>query len=541
MASVVEPKLRDAEPHVHADGCTIKILPQHQWVDASRRALEINPSNWSALRLPQAALVASVLPPEHLSILTSKYWGKGGVKLTVSFLDNPPADLRARILSHMNAWNATANVQFVETANHGQVRIARAAGSGYWSYLGTDVLAIGGNDATMNLDSFTMNTPDSEFHRVVRHEAGHTLGFPHEHMRAEIIARIDREKAIAYFMATQGWSRDQVIAQVLTPLDKSALIATAEADPNSIMCYWLPASIMKDAKAVPGGTDIDASDAKFAASVYPKWGDWQLIDNNPATAAIVADGDRLYQLHNNGRIWKYAGTPITGWQELDNNPATVKLAAAGGHLYQLHNSGRIWRYTGVPHSGWQEIDHNPRTSDIVAAGNDLFQMHKDGRIWKFTGTPITGWQELDNNPRTMKIAAGDALYQIHSTGNIWKYVGPPKTGWQEIDNNPRSVDIVASGGELYQLHNTGEVWRYTGVPHTGWTKLDSNPETKAIAAGTGTLFQIHRSGAIWKYVTPPLTGWKQLDGNAASSRIAASGNNLYQLHRSGLIWRYTGK
>jgi hypothetical protein len=30
-------------------------------------------------------------------------------------------------------------------------------------------------------------TPDAEFYRVVRHETGHTLGFPHEHMRKEII------------------------------------------------------------------------------------------------------------------------------------------------------------------------------------------------------------------------------------------------------------------------------------------------------------------------------------------------------------------
>ena len=115
-----------------------------------------------------------------------------------------------------------------------------------------------------------MSTPDSEFHRVVRHETGHTLGFPHEHTRSEIVARIDRDKAITYFETTQGWSQDQVIAQVLTPLDNSALIATANADPLSIMCYWLPASIMTDGIAVTGGTDIDASDAQFAATLYPK-------------------------------------------------------------------------------------------------------------------------------------------------------------------------------------------------------------------------------------------------------------------------------
>jgi len=63
-----------------------------------------------------------------------------------------------------------------------------------------------------------------------------------------------RNKAIAYFEATQHWSEQEVIDQVLTPLNDSALIETAQAAPQSIMCYWLPASIMTDGIGVPGGT-----------------------------------------------------------------------------------------------------------------------------------------------------------------------------------------------------------------------------------------------------------------------------------------------
>jgi Astacin (Peptidase family M12A) len=526
--------------------CTIKVLPPDQWVSSAARAVELNPSNAPAAHMLMQALPGTVIPPEHLALLTAKYWGRAGVRLTVGFLDNPPADLRARILSHMNAWNATANVQFVETASNPQVRIARTAGQGYWSYLGTDILSIPANQQTMNLDSFSMTTAESEFHRVIRHETGHTLGFPHEHTRSEIVNGIDSEKAIAYFMATQGWSRAQVIAQVLTPLDNSALIATAHADPVSIMCYWLPASIMKNGVAVTGGSDIDPTDAQFAASVYPKFGNWQLLDNNPATAAIVAGDGNLYQLHKTGRIWIYTGTPLTGWLELDNNPATKKIAASAGNLYQIHNTGRIWKYVTPPHTGWQELDNNPASVDIVADGGDLYQLHNSGRIWKYTGVPHTGWLELDNNPATKKIvAAAGNLYQIHNTGRIWKYTGVPHTGWQELDNNPASVDIAAAGNDLYQKHNTGLIWKYTGVPHTGWQELDNNPATKEIAVGlsifgTSILYQIHNTGAIWKYVGPPLTGWQEIDGNPASVHLAASRGNLYQLHNTGLIWRYTG-
>lgn len=247
-------------------GCQIKQVPGISLISSADTAVQINPAN-----APNTTGLApaDVPPREHLAVMTQKYWGAGGVRLTVGFLDNPPSDLQQRILAHMNAWGAWANVKFTPSNVNPQVRIARTANDGYWSYLGTDVLTIDPSQPTMNLDSFTMNTPESEFHRVVRHETGHTLGFPHEHRRAAIVDRIDREKAISFFMATQGWSRDEVIEQVLTPFDNSALNGTALTDDVSIMCYDLPASIMTDGIAVPGGTDIDNLDAQFSATLYP--------------------------------------------------------------------------------------------------------------------------------------------------------------------------------------------------------------------------------------------------------------------------------
>src|SRR5207302_7120379 len=146
---------------------------------------------------------------------------------------------------HMNAWSKTANVKFTQSKTEPQVRIARDAGAngGYWSYLGTDILHVPPEQQTMNLEAFTMNTVDSEFHRVVRHETGHTMGFPHEHMRRELVNRIDRAKAIVFFEDTQGWTETEVIQQVLTPLEESSLTGTPHADPNSIMCYQIPGTI----------------------------------------------------------------------------------------------------------------------------------------------------------------------------------------------------------------------------------------------------------------------------------------------------------
>ena len=249
--------------------CTIKRLPPAELHKAARNAVEINPANAPAVEALMQVAPDVVIDPQHLALLTAKYWGPNGVKLTVGFLDNPPADLRKRILSHMNAWGAWANVQFVASGINSQVRIARTKGEGHSSFLGTDILLVAPGQPTMNLDEFTMNTPEDEFCRVVRHEAGHTLGFEHEHQRKEIVDRIDKAKAIAHYAKDQKWSAAETTQQVLTPLDNSAFVATAATDGNSIMCYPLPAEIMKDGVAVPGGPDIDARDAQFAGTVYP--------------------------------------------------------------------------------------------------------------------------------------------------------------------------------------------------------------------------------------------------------------------------------
>ncbi len=252
--------------------CLPRMLPRTLWVSAARTATQINPLNHPPVE--RLALVMHGFRPnaEHLAVMTTKYWHSGGVKLTVGFLDNPAADLQKRILQHMNAWNKTAKVQFTLTKTDPQVRIARVEGDGYWSYLGTDILSIDADKPTMNLEAFTMDTLESEFHRVVRHETGHTMGFPHEHMRGELVNKIDPAKAIAFFGQTQGWDEAMVRNQVLTPIEDSSLLGTDHADPNSIMCYQIPGAITKDGKPIVGGKDIDPVDFAFAGKIYPKAG-----------------------------------------------------------------------------------------------------------------------------------------------------------------------------------------------------------------------------------------------------------------------------
>jgi hypothetical protein len=241
----------------------------------ARIAANINPLNAPSIASLNA--IGEGSPSlEMLAAMTKKYWRGERIRLTVGFLDNPSTELRRRILENMNAWSKTTSIQFVESGTDPQVRITRDPSNEiglYWSGIGTDILYAGWfppNKPTMNLGGFTESTLDSEFKRVVRHETGHTLGFPHEHLRQEIVDRIDRDKAIAYYLRTNNWDRDKTISNVLTPFDRLTVRVSSFADPKSIMCYQLPAEIMRDGVAVLGGSDIDDSDYAFAAVIYPK-------------------------------------------------------------------------------------------------------------------------------------------------------------------------------------------------------------------------------------------------------------------------------
>lgn len=247
-------------------GCSVRDLPKEQQIQAAAMAKDINPANAPNLR---GAAFALVDEPAKIAALTGKYWGPGGQLFKVAFMEKTAKELAEKIVHYMNVWSKNSSVKFVWTTDltNAQIRVSRKTG-GYWSYLGTDILSIPINKPTMNLEAFTLRTPDYEYARVVTHEAGHSLGFPHEHMRGELIAKLDKERTISYFRRTQGWSSREVVQQVLTPLSERSLLSTP-ADQDSVMCYQIPGECTKDRKPIRGGIQPTPNDLAFNSKIYP--------------------------------------------------------------------------------------------------------------------------------------------------------------------------------------------------------------------------------------------------------------------------------
>jgi len=235
--------------------CVPKDVPDKWSATCAARAAQLNPRNVELDTGPD---------PHRIAVLKSKYHGRDQRVLTVSFLETTNRATRTKILAYANEWNCGISFEF--TTGVGDIRISRGRG-GYWSYLGTDVLSIPRGRQTMNLAGFTERTSDAEYARVVCHEFGHTLGFPHEHMRGQVQQRLDRQATYEHFRRYSGWSRATVDSQIFAPMSEG--IAGTDTDEASIMAYHFPGSITKNGEPILGGDDINDNDRQFARLMYP--------------------------------------------------------------------------------------------------------------------------------------------------------------------------------------------------------------------------------------------------------------------------------
>ncbi len=530
--------------------CHLIEASEKERVGAAGLAIKINPANAPS----QDALDTLSKPPtpDDLALLTRFRWNAHGQHLTVGFLDTTDTALIARILSHMNAWGSYCNFQFSQSATpaSGQVRITRARGGGYSSRLGTNILSVRSPAPTMSLEGFSMDTKDSEFYRVVRHETGHTMGFHHEHLRQEIVGRIDPEKAYPYFLEHDLWRKETVDFNVLTPLNPRDIIANA-ADPTSIMCYQLPGEIMKDGIAVRGGLNLDAADQAFAAKLYPL-PSWNLLDNRDALEITAANG-HLYQRRSDGSVDTLTG--FGRWTNIDSDANVAQIAAGGDSIYKRSMDGQVLRFDGptrgAPNGRWVTLKADTTASNIVASADAVYQLTDSGEVY-IHASPNGDWDLVDSSPHssppTVEIAvAGQRFYLRHGDGRVFKRnidgglesIKPPGRDTQG------PVQIVAAGDQLYLLYESGKIWGLdaskVNLGASSFKQIDSdNPDTVSIAASGNYLYQLRKNREICVYTGYEGFPWYRLQGPADIAQIVPDGDRIYQLRSDGSIYVLNG-
>ncbi|MFF3445146.1 M12 family metallopeptidase [Streptosporangium sp. NPDC002721] len=200
--------------------------------------------------------------------MTEKMWNVGA-ELSVKLMGGTPFT-RSKVREYAEKWTEHANIgfKFVDPEDAAVIRVAFDQG-GSWSTVGRDALWVPSSSATMNFGWFDDTTPETGFSRTVLHEFGHALGLVHEHQSPAAGIAWDREKVYAHFLESAGWDRATVDANVFERYGVTSTNYSA-FDSESIMAYWIDASLTLDGKGVVGGATLSNTDKEYVRRWYPQ-------------------------------------------------------------------------------------------------------------------------------------------------------------------------------------------------------------------------------------------------------------------------------
>lgn len=205
---------------------------------------------------------------ESATMLTGKKWAAGRT-LKCSFDWTGDQRVKERVKAVANQWMEFANIKFDWVGGGGDVRIAFVEGDGSWSYLGTDCLTIPRNQPTMNFGWLTPATDEVEYHRVVLHEFGHTLGMPHEHQNPAGGIPWDVDAVYRYYSGPPNyWDRETIEQNIFTQYAETQTVHT-ELDRASIMLYAIPNELTIGDWWVGWNTELSDQDKEFIRWQYP--------------------------------------------------------------------------------------------------------------------------------------------------------------------------------------------------------------------------------------------------------------------------------
>ena len=208
-----------------------------------------------------------------------------------------------------------------------------------------------------------------------------------------------------------------------------------------------------------GGKPLPAARRRLDFQVRGRTPEWQPLDDNKATVKIVADGNNLYQLHNDGWVFKYTGTSNCTpaewnrcWQAIGSDKETKDIIASGGSIYRRQVTGRFIPTTAHLQTAGRYLTITQRQCRSSPMGPSFINGTTTEGSLSATVAGIGGHSTTTVTPKTLSPVAGIST-NATVTGGCSGTQAPPMTGWEPLDNNEATVQMVA-GNRFYQRHKS---------------------------------------------------------------------------------------
>lgn len=202
---------------------------------------------------------------------TNKMWDPGQTLTVFLNTANSTDFVRTKVRNLLREWERVANIKFsfVGDARLATIKVEFASDNANWSWIGKDVLVNPLGLHTVHFGSFTDNTSDDVFRRLVLHEFGHALGFIHEHQSPAAGIQWDKEKVYSFFGGpTINWTRNDVDVNIFHKYSTGSTNFSVY-DPFSIMHYAIPPSLTLDGRGTTANFNFSTTDIQHAGRIYP--------------------------------------------------------------------------------------------------------------------------------------------------------------------------------------------------------------------------------------------------------------------------------